>query len=82
MNKVLVELLVPEIEQTYSIFIPASKKISTIISLLSKAAQELSDGYFEVKKNNIILDEFGNPYNLNDNVKTAGIKNGTKIILI
>lgn len=82
MNKVLVELIVPVIEEKYSIFIPANKKISTTISLLSKAVNELSDGYFEIKKDNIILDEFGNPYNLDDNIKTAGIKNGTKIILI
>ena len=82
MNKVLVELIVPVIEEKYSIFIPANKKISTTISLLSKAVNELSDGYFEIKKDNIILDEFGNPYNLSDNIKTAGIKNGTKIILI
>ena len=46
-NKVLVKLLVPEIDEEYDIFLPVNKKIGNIINLLIKAVNELSNNIFQ-----------------------------------
>lgn len=82
-NKILVELVVPEIEETYNVYIPANKKIGNIIILLSKAVCEFSQGVFEETNHNCLYDgETGKRYSINDLVRNTNIKNGSKIILI
>ena len=46
MNKVLVRLCVPMIDEEYDIWIPVNKKIDTIITLLVKAVKEFTKGYY------------------------------------
>ena len=45
-NKVLVDLIVPEIDEEYSVYLPINKKIGNIIILLNKAIYELTNGDF------------------------------------
>ena len=49
-NKVLVQLIVPEIDKCYDIYLPINKKIGNIINLLNSAIFELTNG--ELKKSN------------------------------
>ncbi|MCI8588616.1 MAG: hypothetical protein HFG40_03085 [Bacilli bacterium] len=82
-NKVLVRLVVPEIDNIYDIYLPINKKIGNIILLLNKAISELSGGDFP-------LSEFNKLYNATTNTKydpdlllaNTDIKNGTKLILL
>lgn len=82
-NKILVELIVPEIEESYDIYIPINKKIGSIINLLSKAIFELSDGEY-VNSNHSFLynSDTGEKYDINVIVKDTNIRNGTKIVLM
>ena len=82
-NKILVELIVPEIEESYDIYIPINKKIGSIINLLSKAIFELSDGEY-VNNNHSFLynSDTGEKYDINVIVKDTNIRNGTKIVLM
>lgn len=82
-NKILVELIVPEIEESYDIYIPINKKIGSIINLLSKAIFELSDGeYVNNNKSFIYNSDTGEKYDINVIVKDTNIRNGTKIVLM
>ena len=45
-NKVLVEVIVPEIEAVYDIYLPINKRIGNIIMLLNKTVSELTNGCF------------------------------------
>ena len=45
-NKVCVELIVPAIEERYNVFVPINKKTLEVIYLLSKAINEMSNGFF------------------------------------
>ena len=54
-NKVCVELIVPAIEERYNVFIPINKKTLEIIYLLSKAINEMSNGFFEIS-NKVFID--------------------------
>ena len=42
-NKVLVELIVPQIDEKYNVYIPINKKIGNVIVLLNKAISELTN---------------------------------------
>ncbi len=82
-NKVLVELIVPEIEKSYDIYIPVSKKIGSVIKLLNKAIFELSDGIYNGgNKNQMYNRDTGSRYDNNLLVKDTDIRNGSKVILI
>ncbi|MBQ1813203.1 MAG: methyltransferase [Bacilli bacterium] len=82
-NKVLVEVIVPLLEERYQMFIPISKRISTIIKLIEKALKEMTNGYYPDKDNSVIIDvESGNVYDINITVKESKMINGSKIILI
>ena len=50
MNKVLVFVYVPLIEQEYELFIPINRKIGMIKKLICKAIIELSDNNYRVNK--------------------------------
>ena len=81
-NKVLVELIVPEIEERYDIYIPVSKKIGSVIQLLQKSVFELSDGDFIATQKNLLYSITGEKYDINATVKDTNIRNGSKIVLM
>lgn len=81
-NKVLVELLVPELEKSYDIYIPISKRIGNIIFLLVKAINELGIDYDMNSSIALFNRETSMRYNPNDLVYDTDIRNGTTLILI
>ena len=83
MNKILVKLYVPMLEQEYDIKIPANKKIYDIIKLLVKIIVEFSDGYYKPKSFPTLYDKStAKPYNIRLTVKQSNIKNATELILV
>ncbi len=82
-NKILVEVIVPLLEERYEMFIPINKRISVIIKLIEKALKEMTNGYYPNKENSVIIDaETGNVFDINITVKESKMINGSKIILI
>ena len=83
MNKVLVKVYVPTIEEIYDVWIPAHKKIGNIIYLLVKAINELSNGDYEPSKVPQLYDKLtAEEYDVNLIVKESTIRSGTELILI
>ena len=82
-NKVLVEVIVPLLEQKYQVYIPINKRISEVIKLIEKALIEMTSGYYPNKESSVIIDaESGNVFDINITVKESKMINGSKIILI
>jgi hypothetical protein len=82
-NKVLVELVVPVLEESYDVFIPVNKKIGNIIILLSKLISELSGGYFVANEKNCLYNgDTGDTYPMDALLINTDIRNGSKIILM
>lgn len=83
-NKVLVEVIVPLLEEKYEIYLPVNKRISSVIKLIEKSLNEITNGYYPVQKENsvIIDEESGNVFDVNLTVKDSKMQNGSKIILI
>lgn len=84
MNKFLITVMVPTIEEEYDVYIPNNKKIGTIKKYLLKAISEMSSNNFSkmVEDVRIIDRNTGLEYDNDMYVKDTGIKNGSKIILM
>ncbi|MEE0699295.1 MAG: hypothetical protein U0M66_01715 [Bacilli bacterium] len=82
MNKLLISVEVPSIEQSYDLFIPINRKIGTVKKVIIKSINELSGGILK-DKNYLFVDiDTGIKYENNAFVKASGIKNGARIMLI
>lgn len=82
-NKILIKLLIPEIDKEYDVFIPINRKIGNIIELLNKF-------YCEELNNTITLNDYtelydsstGERLDINLILKNTNIRNNSKLILL
>ncbi len=82
-NKVLVHLLVPEIDESYDIFVPINIRIGTMLSLLSKSLVEITNGIYQEKKNRKLYNvEDATIYPINSLIRETNIRNGVTVILM
>lgn len=83
MNKILVLVYFPLLEQEYDIYIPINKKIGTIKKTIINSIYELSEGNIKNPEKLKLYDKDSTMvYDNNIMVKNSGIKNGTKLILM
>ena len=83
MNKILVKVYVPVIEEQYDILIPLNRRIYNVIKLLVKAINELSNGYYEPENEPLLNDKItAIPYDENLSIRESNIRNGTELILL
>jgi hypothetical protein len=83
MNKILIKVIVPLVEEKYEVFVPANKRISLIIKLIVKVVNELTSGYYPLKEDALLINkDTGNLYDVNITIKDAKIINGSEVILI
>jgi len=82
-NKILVDIFVPTINQTFNIFIPVNKSVGEILQILNKTINELTEGEFPISNNLSLINlNTGTIYSLEYSVKNNKILNGSKLILI
>ena len=82
-DRVNVQLVVPEIEQNYNIYLPINKKIYEILELLVKAINELSDDVFPSDvKCRLINSTTREIYDYNSLIYSTDIRNGTQLVLL
>lgn len=82
-DKVLVRLIVPEINMTYDVYLPITKKMGNIIILLNKAVNELSLGSFPLSNTNKLYNARSNEkYPSDVLLYNTNIRNGTHLILV
>ena len=82
-NKILILVNCPVLEKTYEIFVPVEKKIGTVINLIIKAINELSDENFPTNVNAWLYNkDTGEKYSKNVTIKEAGIVNEMEVIFL
>ena len=81
-SKILIELIVPELEASYDIFIPITKRVGNIIALLAKAISELGINYPLTPSMGLYNKNTSEKYNPDDMVYETNISNGTILVLI
>ena len=83
MNKVLVYVYVPFIEQEYNLLIPINRKIGLIKKIIGNSIIELSDGNYQIDSYFYLYNKVTNRvYNDDLYVIDTDIRNGTKLMLI
>lgn len=83
MNKVLVKVYVPILEEQYDILVPVNRRIYNIIRLLTKAINELSGGYYTPPQKPKLYDKItAIAYDENLSIRESNIRNGTELILL
>lgn len=82
-NKVLIKLIVPELNESYDLFIPVNEYIWKIIKLSVTAIADLSRGTLDVNKDYYLINkDNGNIYQNNQIVINTEIRNSTELILL
>ena len=79
-NKILIELIVPEIDQRFSIFLPVNRKIGNIVTLLNKAISEIDSNHLATG-NSLYNWETGQKYEVNELLYNTNIRSGTALVL-
>lgn len=82
-NKVLIKLIVPEINDTYDVFIPVNEVLWKVKAMLVKCVSDLNHIPFEPKKEFLLLNKLnGNLYQNNEVIINTDIRNGSELILL
>ena len=82
-NKVLVTVIVPEIDASYDMYLPICKKIGNIIMLVNKNINELSLGEYKLSDNNTLYNALnGNIYDSDTMLLNTDIRNGSILVLL
>ena len=83
-NKVLVKIILPNLEQEFDVFIPVNEQIWKIEKLVSKCIYDILNISFNPKEEsyNIINKITGQIYDKNQIVLDTDIRNGTELYFI
>lgn len=82
MNKYLVNIWVPFIEQEFEVYIPTSIKISLAKKLIASAIIELSNNNYIINSDFNLLSTEKKVYNDDEYVHESDIHNGSKLVLM
>lgn len=83
MDKVLVKLYVPIVDESYEVWIPLNKKISDVIIMLSKGVNELKNGFYQPDEMPVLYNRTtGKQYEMDVIVEDSDIKNGTELVMV
>ncbi len=82
-DKVNVKIIVPEINQSYNVFLPINKKMGTIVNLLNKAINELTGSDFPITSTSKLYNvDTLQMYDANVLLFNTDIRNGTKLVIL
>ena len=81
-NKILINVVVPILEENYNVFIPIGKTVDNVKEQLQSSISELSMGAVDKNQSMNLYDNNGKLLQGDLYIKEANIENGCKVILI
>ena len=82
-NKVLVKIIIPELNLSYDVFIPVNEYIWKVKKLLVKSISEMSNIHLDIDGNfTLINKDTGLSYDENNILIRTDIRNATELILL
>lgn len=82
-NKVIIKLIVPEVDKEYNIYLPIGLKVGNIINLLNKSISELTNGELKLSNNNSLYNALTNEkYSSDILLYNTNIRNGAILVLV
>ncbi len=80
--KVLIKLYVPEIEQSFEMYIPINKTVSQVVILLNKLINNITNGVYPIKKNIYLYNRrIIETYDMSAVIRNTDIRNGTELVI-
>ena len=81
-DKIIVKIIVPELDSTYDVFLPPNEIIWKISKMITKIVFDLSEIKVNLRSNYILINKnSGKIYNNNEIIIDTDIRNGTELIL-
>ena len=82
-NKVLIKLIVPELDNVFDIFIPVNEIVWKVEKLIIKSVSDLSRGELDVSKKYTLINKVtSQQYDKNSIEINTDIRNATELILL
>ena len=82
-NKVLIKLIVPELDSSFDVFIPVNELVWKVKKLMIKSVYDLSGKTFEMSKDFYLINQDnGRVYDNNEIVIETDIRNATELLAI
>lgn len=82
-NKVLIKLIVPEMDAVYDLFIPVNELVWKVKKLIIKAVNDLSSSNIIKNDNYCLMNKMtGEIYKNNQVILNTNIRNATEIVLL
>ena len=82
-NKVLINLYVPTLGESYDLFIPVNEIMWKVNRLIVKMISDSTEGMFNLDRDHAMINvDTGRVYDNNDIIINTDIRNATKILLV
>ena len=82
-NKVLIKLIVPELDTSFDVFIPVNEVIWKVKKLIAKSIYDLTNGDLDLQKDYILINKnTSKTYDNNEIVINTDIRNATELIYL
>lgn len=79
--KVLVKLLVPEIEKSYEIYIPVNRTVGEVCLLINKLVNEDTSEIYPLREKVALCNRFTSEiYQMSSYIRDTNIRNGSQLI--
>ena len=79
--KVLIKLYVPEIENTYEMYIPINRTVGEVVRLMNQIVHNMSE-VFPIRENIHLYNRYTNSiYPRNQLIRDTDIRNGTELVM-
>ena len=82
MEKILINLYVPSINQSFDIFVPCEMRVKSLVRLLASTIENFSMNEYLSSFEEIICDINGNVMNQNNCLLDYNDQNGDRLLLI
>lgn len=80
--KVLVKLLVPEVEKSYEIYLPINRTIREVCKLINKLINEDTSGLYPIREDLAICNRFTSEiYKYETYIRDTDIRNGSQLVV-
>ena len=82
-NKVLIKLIIPELDITFDLFVPTNELIWKVKKLITKSVNDLVGEVLDTNKEYVLINKLtGQIYSNNITVYNSDIRNASELILL
>ena len=82
-NKVLVKIILPEMDKSYDMYLPINRKVGNAIELINKMLNDITMGEYKAGIHQCLYDKAtGNVYENDKLIIDTNIRNGSCLVLL